>query len=150
MNKNTIIGFVLMAAVLFGYSWYVQPSEEEIAAQRKQDSIENALRQKAEIAQKNEMKAKKEQAVAAAQGDTTALFYKALNGKNEQLTLKNSKLQLTVNSQGRNISAAKPLGFKDITDDKDLTLFSGKESEIVVTLDVLEAHNLGFRDISSV
>ena len=53
MNKNTIIGFVLMAAVLFGYSWYVQPSEEEIAAQRKQDSIENALRQKAEIAQKN-------------------------------------------------------------------------------------------------
>ena len=32
MNKNTIIGFVLMAAVLFGYSWYVQPSEEEIAA----------------------------------------------------------------------------------------------------------------------
>ena len=104
MNKNTIIGFVLMAAVLFGYSWYVQPSEEEIAAQRKQDSIENALRQKAETAQKNELNAKKQQAEAAAKGDTTALFYQALNGKNEQLTLKNSKLQLTVNSHGVYVS----------------------------------------------
>ena len=125
MNKNTITGFILMAAVLFGYSWYVQPSEEEIAAQRKQDSIENALREKAEIAQKNELKAKKQQAVAAAQGDTTALFYKALNGKNEQLTLKNSKLQLTVNTHGGYVSGAKVMGFKDIKGDNNITLFAG-------------------------
>ena len=130
MNKNTIIGFILMAAVLFGYSWYVQPSEEEIAAQRKQDSIENALRQKAEIAQKNELKAKKEQAAAAAKGDTTALFYQALNGKNEQLTLKNSKLQLTVSTHGGYVSGAKIMGFKDIKGDNNLTLFSGNEQKL--------------------
>ena len=130
MNKNTIIGFVLMAAVLFGYSWYVQPSEEEIAAQRKQDSIENALRQKAETAQKNELNAKKQQAEAAAKGDTTALFYQALNGKNEQLTLKNSKLQLTVNSHGGYVSGAKIMGFKDIKGDNDLTLFAGNEQKL--------------------
>ena len=37
MDKNTIIGFVLIAAVLIGFSWYTRPSEEEIAQQRIQD-----------------------------------------------------------------------------------------------------------------
>ena len=31
MDKNTIIGFVLIAALLIGFSWYTQPSEEDIA-----------------------------------------------------------------------------------------------------------------------
>lgn len=39
MDKNTIIGFVLIAALLIGFSWYTQPSEEDIAKQRMQDSI---------------------------------------------------------------------------------------------------------------
>ena len=130
MNKNTITGFILMAAVLFGYSWYIQPSEEQIAEQRKQDSIQNVLREKAEIAQKNKQMAKKQQAEAAAKGDTTALFYQALNGKNQQLTLKNSKLQLTVNTHGGYVSGAKILGFKSINGDKDLTLFADKEQKL--------------------
>ena len=29
MSKNNIIGFVLIALVLIGFSWYSQPSEEE-------------------------------------------------------------------------------------------------------------------------
>ena len=33
MDKNTIIGFVLIAAILIGYSVYSQPSDEEIAQQ---------------------------------------------------------------------------------------------------------------------
>ena len=130
MNKNTITGFILMAAVLFGYSWYIQPSEEQIAEQRKQDSIQNVLREKAEIAQKNKQKEKKLQAEAAAKGDTTALFYQALNGKNQQLTLKNSKLQLTVNTHGGYVSGAKVMGFKSNNGDKDLTLFADKEQKL--------------------
>ena len=39
MDKNTITGFVLIAAVLFGFSWFSRPSEEEIRAQHQQDSI---------------------------------------------------------------------------------------------------------------
>lgn len=46
MDRNTIIGFLLMALVLFGYTWYMQPSPEQKAAmQRYQDSllqVENA------------------------------------------------------------------------------------------------------------
>src|SRR5574344_986686 len=39
MNKNTIIGFILIAVVLIGFSWYNSPSQEQIEAARQQDSI---------------------------------------------------------------------------------------------------------------
>ena len=43
MDKNTIIGFLLIAAVLIGYSWYSQPSQEQVAEmQKQQDSIAKA------------------------------------------------------------------------------------------------------------
>ena len=47
MDKNTIIGFVLIAAVLIGYGVWSQPSAEERAAMAKQDSINNVVRKKA-------------------------------------------------------------------------------------------------------
>ena len=37
MNRDTIIGFVLIALVLIGFSWWNQPSAEQIEAARKQD-----------------------------------------------------------------------------------------------------------------
>lgn len=40
MDKNTIIGFLLIIAVVIGFTWYTTPSKEEVAAQqRHQDSI---------------------------------------------------------------------------------------------------------------
>ena len=42
MDKNTLTGFVLIAAVLIGFSIYNQPSDEQLAQQREQfvkDSI---------------------------------------------------------------------------------------------------------------
>ena len=39
MNRDTIIGFVLIALVLIGFSWWNQPSAEQVEAARKQDSI---------------------------------------------------------------------------------------------------------------
>ena len=39
MNRDTIIGFVLIALVLIGFSWWNQPSAEQIEAARMQDSI---------------------------------------------------------------------------------------------------------------
>ena len=52
MNKDTIIGFVLIALVLIGFSWYNQPSAEEIEAARKQDSIAAAIKDNAVKQQK--------------------------------------------------------------------------------------------------
>ncbi len=40
MDKNTVIGFILMIVVVIAFSWFTQPTPEEIAAQRQyNDSI---------------------------------------------------------------------------------------------------------------
>ncbi len=130
MNKNTAIGFLLMAAVLFGYMWLNQPSEADLAAQRKQDSIATALRDNAEKAQKAEAAAKRAQAIAAAQGDTTALFHKALTGTNRQVVLRNGKVELTLDTKGGVVKQAKIKGFKDRDGKDDVTLFSGNDQNL--------------------
>ena len=40
MDKNTITGLLLMAVVMFGFMWLNQPSEEELAEQRKQQQAQ--------------------------------------------------------------------------------------------------------------
>lgn len=52
MDKNTITGFVLIAAVLIGFSWWNQPSEEQMAQMRLQDSLQEVARKKAEETKK--------------------------------------------------------------------------------------------------
>ena len=130
MNKNNTIGIVLIILVLIGFSWYNQPSAEEIAAQRKQDSIATVTRQKAEEAQKLAADTKKAQALAQAQGDSTALFHQALNGSNSQVVLKNSKVELTLDTKGGVVKKAKILGFKDRNDASDVTLFEGGDQNL--------------------
>ncbi len=45
MNKNSVIGFILIAAIMVGYSIWMTPSKEELAAQqRKQDSIARIIK----------------------------------------------------------------------------------------------------------
>lgn len=130
MNKNSTIGFILMALLLFGYGWYVQPSEEQMAMQRQQDSIENALKQQAEQEQKLAETNRKAKAAAEAKADTTALFHKALTGQNEQVVLKNSNLELTLDTKGGVVKKARILGFKDRNGASDVTLFDGKEQSL--------------------
>ena len=49
MDKNTIIGFVLIAAVLFGYSWFTKPTPEQLQElQRRNDSIAQVEQKKLE------------------------------------------------------------------------------------------------------
>ena len=92
MDKNTIIGFVLIAVVLIGFSWYSQPSAEQIEAQRKEDSIAAVIKENAAKKEQAEAETRKQQAKAAAQGDTTATFFSALNGESRQVVLKNGKV----------------------------------------------------------
>ena len=130
MNKNTTIGLILMALLIFGYGWYVQPSEEQIAMQRQQDSIANAIKQQAEKEQKMAEANRKAKAAERAKNDTTALFYSALNGKSQQVVLKNSSVELTLDTKGGVVKKARILGFKDRNGDKDVTLFNGNEQSL--------------------
>ena len=42
MDRNTLTGLLLMMALLFGYQWYISPTDEEIAAWEAQQEAEAA------------------------------------------------------------------------------------------------------------
>ena len=131
MNKDTIIGFVLIALVLIGFSWYNQPSAEEIEAARKQDSIAAAIKDNADKQQKAEEAARKAKAEAAAKGDSTALFFSALNGTNETIVLKNGKVELSFDTKGGTITKAIIKDFENVDNSKnEVTLFNEKTQQM--------------------
>ncbi len=130
MDKNTILGFVLIALVLIGFSWYNQPSAEQIEAQRREDSIAAVIKANTEKKQKADEAARKAQAEAAAKGDSTATFFSALNGNNKQIILKNDKVELTFNTKGGAISKAIIKGFEDRDNKMDVTLFDEKTQKM--------------------
>ena len=123
MNKDTIIGFVLIAVVLIGFSWYNQPSAEEIEAARKQDSIAAAIKDNAAKQAKINEAARKAQAEEAAKADSSALFFAALSGTSQSVVLKNDKVELTFDTKGGTISKAIIKGFEDRDNKMDVTLF---------------------------
>lgn len=133
MDRNTIIGFVIIAAILIGYSIYSQPSDEEIARQKeliRRDSIETAKRTEAE-----KRKVEKQlQAKSDAAKDTTQLFYNALNGKPENIVLRNNKVELTVSTKGGTVTKAVIKNFIGHTpqkkDTQDVTLFEGNDQSL--------------------
>ena len=140
MDKNNIIGFVLIAAVLIGLGIWSQPSAEQIAAQQKQDSIENVARAKAENAAKMAAQQKTAQAKAAAEADTTALFYAALQGNATDVVLKNKNVELTVNTKGGVVSKAVIKNFEDRNGNKDVTLFDSKTQSLNFALAAKEVN----------
>ncbi len=135
MDKNSIIGFALIGAILIGYSWWAQPSQEEQRAQFVKDSTEQAQRKQAEQKAQLAQQQKKQAQAEAALEDSTALFFSALQGKAQQVTLQNEKLELTLSTKGATVEKAVVKGYKDnITEAKDVTLFSGKDQSLNYTL----------------
>ena len=133
MNKDTIIGFVLIALVLIGFSWWNQPSAEQIEAAKKQDSIEAVMKEQAEKAQKEATRADSVVSGLAADStavDTTALFRSALTGTSQQVVLKNDKLQLTLDTKGGVIRKAVIKNFKSIDGANDVTLFDKADQNL--------------------
>ncbi|SEE13030.1 membrane protein insertase YidC [Prevotella sp. lc2012] len=130
MNKDTIIGFVLIALVLIGFSWYNQPSAEEIEAARKQDSIAAAIKDNAVKQQKASEAEHKAQAEAEITDDSTAIFFSALKGTNQPVILKNDKVELTFSTKGGTISKAVIKGFEDRDNKMDVTLFDEKTQQM--------------------
>jgi len=130
MNRDTIIGFVLIAFVLIGFSWWNQPSAEEIEAARMQDSLAAVMKDNAEKAQKETQKAIKQAQDSAALNDTTALFHQALSGTNQQIVLKNQKLELTFSTKGGTISKAVIKDYKSIDNTNNVTLFDKEDQRL--------------------
>lgn len=137
MDKNTIIGFVLIAAVLFGFSWYNQPSQEEIDAMHKQDSIAAVTKQKEEKLKKQKL-AEAEAQLAEHNLDSTALFHASYAEGEEKVVLENEKVALTLSSRGATVQKAVVKGYKDRNGNPDVEIFNEKEQQLSFFLQTKE------------
>lgn len=148
MNKNNIIGFLLIAVVLIGFSWYNQPSAEEQRTAFVQDSIAKAKHAEMEKASKAAAAKRQTNAKAKVEADSTALFYSALKGQAKKIVLKNEKVELTLNTKGATVEKAVIKGYvghnlqvKDgSADAKDVTLFYGNDQSLKFMLEAKEAN----------
>lgn len=154
MDKNTIIGFVLIAAVLFGFAYFQQPSEEQVKQQQeqiRQDSIKSAK----QIEASKLAKAKQAEEIQSAKNDTSALFHNALQGKEDNIVLQNKNLELVISSKGGIVKKAIVKGYvgHNVTDksgksdnSKGVTLFNGSDQSLNFLLEAKET-NIETKDL---
>lgn len=148
MSKNNIIGFVLIALVLIGFSWYSQPSEEERREAFVRDSLQQVARERYEAKTAEDARQKSAAARQAVLADTNALFHEALRGKAQHVVLRNDKVELTLSSKGAFVEKAVIKGYtghdikhKDGSNDKpDLTLFDRNDYTLQFLLAAKDAN----------
>ena len=138
MDKNNIIGFSLIAAVLIGFSIWNQPSAEERAEIARQDSIANVKKaQEKNLASKTSV-ANTATDSSLANADTTSVLFNALKGTEQDVTLKSEKLTLTLNSKGAVVRKVLIKGFKDRNGNPDVTLFNRNDQNLSYILSTKE------------
>ena len=138
MDKNNIIGFSLIAAVLIGFSIWNQPSAEEQAEIARQDSIANVKKaQEKNLASKTSV-ANTATDSSLTNADTTSVLFNALKGTAQDVTLKSEKLTLTLNSKGAVVRKVLIKGFKDRNGNPDVTLFNSNDQNLSYILSTKE------------
>ncbi|MBQ6225151.1 MAG: membrane protein insertase YidC [Bacteroidaceae bacterium] len=142
MDKNTITGFILIALVVIGFSWYSQPSKEELEAMARQDSIAAVEQQKQAEAEK-----KAEEVVASpATPDSSSLFFSQSNGEGERILLQNNKVKVGLNSKGAVVEDAEIIGYKSRRMDGDVVILGKEDASMKLTLP-LKQENLCLADL---
>ena len=149
MNRNTLIGFSLIAVVLILFSYLNTPSQEEIEAyNRQQDSIE-AVKKQIEASNQNATEAKPVAVV-----DSTALFFPSISDSaaaaKGAVTLKNDSLELTVNTKGGTLASARIIAHKDTMNQPGIALLDAQGQQMNFVLKGLNKYintkELNFRD----
>jgi YidC/Oxa1 family membrane protein insertase len=142
MNKENIIGLVLIAAILFGYSIWMAPSQEErLEAQRQRDSIAAVQRATEEAAKS---RAQEQEPLDAGEldpvtdqslpdsivrqrlADRMGMFSRAGTGDETFYTIENEVLRLTISSMGGHVKQAELKGYRN-HERGPLLLFLGEE-----------------------
>ena len=169
MDKNTWIGFLIIAAIIVGFTMLNRPSKEELAErQRVQDSISLARIAEAEAQQLAEELILQQQEKTSSDASTVdpeelqarlqatyGTFATAAKGEEQWITLQNDHLRLTLSTHGGGIERAELLDYHSSGDSiNPLCLFRGDEASWALTLittnnRILQTSNLYFTPVET-
>ena len=158
MDRNTILGFVLIILILVGFSVLNRPSKEQLAAQRAQDSIaavQKTAQEQAAVAAKTTAQVAADSLIA--KHDTASVnaafgpFAPAGTGKEQFYTIENKAIKITFSNKGGRIYSVQLKNYQT-HDSVPLILFDKNESSFGLTLAtnnnrVLSTQNLYFEPI---
>lgn len=143
MDKNTLLGFLLIGVVLFAFSWFNRPTPEQLEAQRRyQDSIAKIeYAQQLELQKQENKSALVEDSLENVPDSVRAqrlqqsfgVFGDAMVGTEDYTTLQNDLVELRISNKGGRICFAR-LKEYDTYNDEPLVLFDEKESNFNFTL----------------
>ena len=152
MNKNSIIGTVLICLLFMGYMYVSQPTPEQIEAQRRyNDSIQQAQREAiVENAAQDELARLKSDSAVIAPMDSAAIaaqdsiqnvrliqtygtLASATKGEEQIVTIENEVLSLQISTKGGQIKAATLKQYDDYLG-QTLELFNADNNEFYYTL----------------
>lgn len=143
MDRNTIVGIVLIFGIFIGFTYLNKPSEKQIqAAKRASDSLEQvrAQEQKEELAEAAQLEASKSASALALSGDSLNIsvqqelsdkygaFAAASVGKEKFYVVENNLVKLTFSNKGGRIYSVELKKYKTF-DGRPVVLFEGKNSE---------------------
>ena len=146
MDRNSILGLVIIGFIIIGYSIYTQPSEEERAVFKQQhDSITAVMRAEN---QKKEMELALQKATEAERIHSTQLtdsakqevnkqelgdFASSASGTEEFFTLENELIKVTLTNKGGKIKNVELKKYKTF-DNKTVLLLDSDSSEFGLSL----------------
>jgi len=166
MDRNTLTGLLLMMALLFGYQWYISPTDEEIAAWEAQQEAEAASQdslaqaaleqERAELASMQALQS--ESSLAADTAQTEALnaelqrrygiFGSAVAGRDRDVVVENDNVRVVFNTRGgMPVEATLTDGYTRYGSDEPVSLWARDLSEMNVSWDVPGVGRVGFQDL---
>ena len=146
IDKNTVIGLILMAAVMFGFMWYQSTTARKRQAQLQAQAHTEAIAQQKSDSIKNIEDEKQAKKVQEELSDSANILFQARQKNEGQTVIENELLKLTVSNKGGQICRAE---LKDKTyrnqEGGQVVLFDG-ESDFNMLFDGKE-ENISTEDL---
>lgn len=144
MDKNTIIGIVLIFLVIVGFSWLNKPSEQQLEQRRQyQDSVRTAqIAEQASKAQEEQVKNQidnlsesnlPDSVKKAKMAEIGGGFAVSLSGKKESVVLENSKMRVELSTLGGYAEKVTLKEYKTYQKEP-LDLFTAKDAKFDIEL----------------
>ncbi len=150
MDKNTLIGFVLIALILIGFTFWNRPSKEQIAAreaqQRYNDSVQ-LVQAQLNLEQQKQAQFQLQDSLSAVENAPDSLvnerlrsqygaFAVSAEGTEELITLENELVELKLTTKGGRLYSARLKEYQSY-DSLPLMLFDKEESRFAVTMNTV-------------
>ena len=106
IDKNTLIGFILMAVVFFGFMFYEGKVQKERAAQMQQERVVEAVAQQKSDSIKNIEEEKKAVQEMEQKTDSSNILFAARQANEGTTVIENELLKLTIQNKGGQLARA--------------------------------------------